>query len=177
MGTQLTRIALATLILTLSSFRIATADTLVSTDGTTYEGSISYANEREVTIQTKDGQLSVLEIASLEPASAAAVGEWSKTNPEFDGVYSKWDKKPVVVRSRTAITPPELNAPGFHGIVSLNVILDESGKVSRATVSKSTHEGLEEAAISTMRKWSFRPAQISGNNVKAHVTISFKFES
>ncbi len=153
------------------------ADTFVQTDGTALEGTIDCANENEVTIKTSDGVYATAAIAALDSGSADTVQRWMEANPDLSGVYSVWDQKPSVVRSRTALTPPQLNAPGFKGLVSLQVILDETGKVTRADVSKSTHEDLEEPAIEAIRKWSFKPAQIAGKKVKARIAISFKFEA
>lgn len=177
MGTQLRRVALAAILLTLASLTRLVAGTFHSTDGSVYEGTIDYANEKEVTFKTSDGAFATAAIAELAPESASAVQAWMEANPDLSGVYSVWDQKPSVVRSRVAVTPPQLSSPGFKGLVSLQVILDESGKVSRAAVSKSTHEALEEAAIDAMRKWSFKPAQVAGKNVKARIAISFKFEA
>lgn len=177
MGTQLRRVALAAVLFSLASLTRLVAETFVTTDGTVYEGSIDYANEKEVTIKTSDGGYATTAIADLESESASTVQRWMEANPDLSGVYTVWDTKPSVVRSRTAVTPPQLAAPGFKGLVSLHVILDETGKVSRAAVSKSTHDDLEEAAIDAMRKWSFKPAQVAGKNVKAHIAISFKFEA
>ncbi len=177
MGTQLRRVAFAAILFSLTSLTQLVAETLVSTDGTVYEGTIDYANEKEVTIKTSDGGFATASIANLDSESASTVQSWMEANPDLTGVYSVWDQKPAVVRSRTAVTPPQLNAPGFKGLVSLQVILDETGKVSHAAVSKSTHEELEEAAIEAIRRWSFKPAQVAGKNVKARIAISFKFEA
>ncbi len=177
MGTLLRRVALAAILLSLASLSRLVAETFTQTDGTVLEGAIDYANEKEVTIKTSDGGFANVAITALTPESASIVQSWTEANPDLSDVYSVWDQKPSVVRSRTAITPPQLNAPGFKGLVSLQVILDESGKVSRAVVSKSTHDDLEEAAIDAMRKWTFKPAQVAGKKVKARIAISFKFEA
>lgn len=177
MGTQLGRVALAAMLLSLASVSRSVAETFTQTDGTVLEGTIDYANEKEVTIRTSDGGYANAALTTLTPESLSTVQAWTETHPELNGVYSVWDQKPSVVRSRTAVTPPQLNAPGFRGLVSLQVILDETGKVSRAVVSKSTHDGLEKAAIEAMRKWSFKPAKVAGKAVKARIAISFKFEA
>ncbi|MDQ8186991.1 energy transducer TonB [Pelagicoccus sp. SDUM812002] len=177
MGTQLRRVALAAILLSLASLTRLAAETLVSTDGNVYEGTIDYANEKEVTLKTSEGGFVSAAIADLDSDSSSTVQRWMEENPELCDVYSTWDQKPSVVRSRVAVTPPQLNAPGFKGLVSLQVILDETGKVSHAAVSKSTHDELEDAAVEAMRKWSFKPAQVAGKNVKARIAISFKFEA
>lgn len=177
MGTQLKRVAFTAILICLTPLTRLVADTFEQTDGTVFEGTIDYANEMEVTLITSDGEFATAAIDTFVPESASTVRRWMEANPELCGVYSVWDQKPSVVRSRTAVTPPQLSSPGFKGLVSLQVILDETGRVSRTAVSKSTHEELEEAAVDAMRKWSFKPAQVAGKNVKARIAISFKFEA
>lgn len=177
MEIQIRKAVLAALLASLASLDHLVAETLTQKDGHVLEGVIDYANEVEVTIKTSDGSYDSVEIASLDQSSASAVRAWTTANPESNGVYSAWDTKPTVVRSRVATTPPQLNAPGFKGIVTLQVILDETGKVSRASVSKSTHDELESPALDAIRKWTFKPAQVAGKTVKARIAISFKFEA
>lgn len=177
MKTQLPRAVSTAALICLASLNHLVADTFTRKDGHVLEGTIDCANEIEVTIKTSDGSYDTVEIASLDQSSASFVQDWTKANPESSGVYSTWDTKPTVVRSRIATTPPQLNAPGFKGIVNLQVILDENGKVSRASVSKSTHDELEDPALEAIRKWSFKPAQVAGKTVKARIAISFKFEA
>lgn len=153
------------------------ADSFKRSDGSVIEGTIEHVNEEEVTFKTSDGGFVTAPFAELDSTSATAIQAWSEAHPELSGVYTVWDVKPSVVRSRTAVTPPQLNTPGFKGLVSLQVILDESGKVSRATVSKSTHSDLEKPAKDAIRKWNFKPAQVAGKHVKARIAISFKFEA
>lgn len=177
MGTPLRAIAAAIALLCVPSLSPLVAETFTRTDGSVIEGQIDHLNEKEVTFKTSDGEFVTALLAALDPASASAVHTWSEANPGLNGVYSVWDVKPSVVRSRTALTPPQLNTPGFKGRVSLQVILDEKGKVSQASVSKSTHGDLEKPAIEAIRKWSFKPAQVAGKTVKARIAISFKFEA
>lgn len=177
MGNQLRRVAVATALYSLFSLTRLAADTFTQTDGNVFEGTIDYANESEIAILTSSGEHVTAAIDTLDSETASNVQAWIAANPELNGVYATWDVKPTVVRSRVAVTPPQLNAPGFKGIVSLQVILDEKGRVSKASVSKSTHDDLEDAAMEAIRKWSFKPAQVAGKTVKAKIAISFKFEA
>ena len=175
MKTKLRSVALATLFIGLSA--IAQSATFTKTDGSVFEGDVEHMNKTEVTLKTSVGEIAAVPFADFDAASKAAIDAWAAENPDLVGVYAQWDTKPVVTRSRNAVTPPALNAPGFHGLVSLNVVLDEQGKVSWAEVSKSTHSGLEDAALEAIRSWAFKPAKIQGHAVKARIAISFKFES
>lgn len=177
MRTQLRGFVLATILLGFASSTNGVAETFTKADGEVLEGSIDYLNDSEVTIKTSGDEFVSASISSFDEASVSKIKEWAQSHPDLSGVYAAWDVKPSVVRSRVATIPPGLNSPGFKGIVSLQVILDEDGKVSHATVNKSTHRDLEDAAMDAIRKWSFKPAEVAGQNVKARIAISFKFEA
>lgn len=176
MKTQLVKAVLPA-ILCLVSITQSIADTFTKTDGEVLEGAIEFVNDSEVSIKTNGGEFVSVSLDSFDENSLGVIDTWASLNPELVGVYASWDKKPSVVRSRTAVTPPQLNSPGFRGIVSLQVILDEAGRVSHAEVNKSSHSDLEDAALAAIKKWSFKPASIAGNAVKARIAISFKFEA
>ena len=60
------------------------------------------------------------------------------------------------------------------GIVKLDVIIDEQGKV--AEITKSSGPGmLQRAAEDALKKWQFKPFLRDGQPVKASGFISFNF--
>lgn len=177
MGNLIRKVALSAVFANLAFFSSLNAETFECADGRVLEGTIDHLNEKEVTIQTIGGDFITAGITELASTSLAKIEAWASENPELNEVYSNWDVKPSVVRSRVAETPPQLIEPGFKGIVSLRVFLDERGKVSNASVHKSTHGDLEAPAIDAIRKWTFKPAQVAGKPVKARISISFKFEA
>ena len=177
MKTKLLSAALATLTIALACSANAEMTTLTKTDGEVLQVEIKHLNASEITLRTSEGEHVSAPLEQFDAPSRAAINAWAAENPKLANVFAAWDAKPVVTRSRNAVTPPQLNAPGFRGLVSLNVVLDEKGRVTWAEVSKTTHAALNDAALDAIQGWVFKPAEIGGNNVKARISISFKFES
>jgi protein TonB len=92
-----------------------------------------------------------------------------------DGVHTKFDKNPVPVLTPPPQVPAEMK--GQNGIVAVIVVIDASGAVEKATVSKSTSAALEQPSIDAIKKWKFKPAEVGGQAVKAKVTIPVRFSA
>jgi protein TonB len=90
--------------------------------------------------------------------------------------------KPVSggVLNGTAISLPPPNYPESakrmktEGIVSVEVILDETGKVISATAT-SGPPMLRDAAVQAAKRARFSPTKLSGTPVKVSGTINYKF--
>jgi len=86
-------------------------------------------------------------------------------------VYTKVDENPVPVRT---VAP---KATGESGLVAVMCVIDETGKVVSATVSKSTNASLDDSALNAIQNWSFKPAKKDGKAVKVRVTVPVRFEA
>ena len=86
------------------------------------------------------------------------------------------------------VTPPKpLNTappPGVDGIagkleirgtVVLMVVIDESGKVQQPQILRPVGFGVDEQAIATVTKWTFKPAVRDGKPVPLHMAIEVAF--
>jgi len=72
--------------------------------------------------------------------------------------------------------PPQARRQREQGEVRLRVELDESGRVDRVTVVKSSgSERLDEAASTAIRAWRCRPAERDGRFVRAVALQSLSF--
>ncbi len=71
--------------------------------------------------------------------------------------------------------PNQFREPAFKGMVSVELVLDEKGKVIFAKVQISTHAGLEAASVEAAKTWRFAPAKVGGKTVKAKLRVPFKF--
>ncbi|MCH6257791.1 energy transducer TonB [Puniceicoccaceae bacterium K14] len=149
---------------------IAIADTYTLADGTAVDGDIS---------KIVDGQVSIAgtsyPLDGFDAASQGAIKSWSDSNPHFVDVYTKWDSNPVIKSSSMPKVPDSVNSPGFKGMVSLDLVLDQKGKVIFAKVNKSTHPELEEVSVVAAKQWKFAPAKLGGKAVKAKLRVPFKF--
>jgi periplasmic protein TonB len=94
---------------------------------------------------------------------------------DADGIYTKVDEKPVPLKTFAPQYPDSQRAEKTTGIVSVVCIVDESGKVISAIVSKSSHVDFEKPALDAVLKWKFKPALVGGKPVKVRFTIPFHF--
>ena len=145
-----------------------------SQSGITYEGDIVKILDGQVTIATASESVE-LALSDLDYASQAAVKAWGDAHPEAVDVYTKWDDQPKIKSSSMPILPKSLALPDFKGMVSVDLILDESGQVIHASVNKSTHAELDEPSVEAAKTWVFEPAKIGGKAVKSKLRVPFKF--
>jgi TonB family protein len=146
------------------------AGSFKTADGTAVEGDIEKIADGQVTIGDNEYPLD-----GFEAASKTEIDSWAGDNPQYVNVYTKWDSNPVIKSSNMPQIPPSVNAPGFTGMVSLDLVLDEKGAVIFAKVNKSTHSELEEVSVVAAKQWKFSPAKLGGKAVKAKLRVPFKF--
>jgi len=72
------------------------------------------------------------------------------------------------------VYPQEALAQGIRGIVILEIIVDEKGKVQSTSVVRSV-PGLDEAAIVAARQWEYTPTKMDGKPVRVRVTVPVVF--
>ena len=80
-------------------------------------------------------------------------------------------KAPAVV-TRVNPTYPD----GTDGLVLLEVVIDEQGKVADATVLDAPSSALADAAVAAVRQWTFEPTEIDGKRVKVLHAVGIKFK-
>lgn len=88
---------------------------------------------------------------------------------------------PAQVISKTQMAPvfpPAAQAGRFSGAVTVEILIDVTGRVARARVVNSTHPnvGFEEAALDAVRKWLFRPAELNGDPVPFEAEFELTFD-
>lgn len=82
---------------------------------------------------------------------------------------------PVPVRTVTPEYPAVMRASRTSGLVMLSCAINEKGLVTEAKVTKSTNEAFNEAAVTAVEKWRFRPAQKDGKPVAVLISVPVKF--
>lgn len=82
---------------------------------------------------------------------------------------------PTVVTHVDAEYPKSALARGVHADVTLEVIVDADGHVSKVDVVSSGGKDVDEAAIAAMRQWTFAPATRNGTPVAARIRVPFHF--
>ena len=152
----------------------ADAETFTTTSGASHEGEIYKILEEVVTIKS-NGEKIQIPLSDLDSASKYTVQTWAAAHPERVDVYTKWDAQPRIKSSAMPYLPEQFHDPAFKGMVSVDLVLDETGQVIHASVKKSTHKGLEAPSLEAAKTWIFEPAQVGGKAVKSKLRVPFKF--
>ena len=86
--------------------------------------------------------------------------------------------KPVIVSRANPSYPPVAAAKKVEGTVLLSVLVSETGQVADVKVLRGAggSTGLNEAAVSAVKKWKFQPAVKDGKRVKVWVTYPIVFK-
>lgn len=104
----------------------------------------------------------VVFLGCLSPLTSGQAGD-SETKP------------PRVTYKVTAEYTDEAKEARISGEVVLEIDIDAKGNVERARIKQSLDKGLDENAVTAVRKWMFKPATRNGEPVAATVSVSVKF--
>ena len=81
-----------------------------------------------------------------------------------------------VLRSVHPIYPRIAKKSGWEGTVLVRVTVETNGRVSKASVSRSSgHKVLDDAAVKAVKRWSFRPARDGNIPIRSVAVIPIKF--
>lgn len=73
--------------------------------------------------------------------------------------------------------PARARARGIEGTVTLSLLIDESGRVSEASVLDAQPPGVfDDAALAAVRQWRFTPARYEGRSVRVRVEQPLRFD-
>jgi TonB family protein len=84
---------------------------------------------------------------------------------------------PVVKYSPKPRYVPDAMRAKIQGTVELQVIVDQTGHVARARVTKSLDQvyGLDDPALNVAKQWTFEPGRLNGEAVPVAVALSLSF--
>ncbi len=109
-----------------------------------------------------------------------AIGQFGVT-PDTIGMMDIFELKDLDNNPRRLVAispvyPFQFKREGIEGWVKLIVIIDERGKVIKATVKESSHREFEKPSIEAVMQWKFEPGTKNGKAVKVRRTqpLSFK---
>ncbi|MGD9211794.1 MAG: energy transducer TonB, partial [Desulfobacteraceae bacterium] len=71
--------------------------------------------------------------------------------------------------------PDYLKQKEIEGDVLLAATIDENGKVVNITVKRSDHELFSKAAMTALKRFSFKPGEQNGRPVTTTIDIPIKF--
>ncbi len=85
-------------------------------------------------------------------------------------------KPPQAVRAPDPTFPEDLPADAEdHGLVVMLIGISTKGHVEAVHVLRSDQPAFERAAVETVKKWRFKPAQQSGHPVPVQIEVEMRF--
>ena len=109
--------------------------------------------------------------ATAPPAAAPAPAMPAPPNVKVAGRDVPAPKR---IRFVSPIFPPAAQAAGQRGIVIIELIIDEAGKVATADVLRSVVP-FDEAALSAARQWEYEVTKVDGQPVPVRLTVPITF--
>jgi protein TonB len=96
------------------------------------------------------------------------------------GVYLMCEKMPELVGGMDALQkkiryPLQAKSLGVQGVVYVQSIIDEKGKIIKPKVVKKLGAGCDEEAIRVLKKSKFKPGYDKGKPVKVRFTLPIFF--
>ena len=86
-----------------------------------------------------------------------------------------FDVPPKVIKSVDPIFSEDAKENRIGGVVVVHVFIDEKGHVTGANVLRGIGHGLDEAAVTAVRKYVFKPATKDGEPVACDIAIDVHF--
>jgi general secretion pathway protein A len=81
---------------------------------------------------------------------------------------------PQLISSTPPVYPASARARGVQGVVILDALVDETGKVVDTTVISGPMQ-LRTAAQEALRIWKYQPARLNGEPIQAHINVNAEF--
>lgn len=82
---------------------------------------------------------------------------------------------PVLVSEVRIAYPEEAKKAGIEGPVVMDLLIDEQGKVRQVNLVKGPGFGLNEAALTAIKNFQFRPAKIKEQSVAVKIRYTYRF--
>ncbi|HUC53786.1 MAG TPA: energy transducer TonB [Candidatus Cybelea sp.] len=69
---------------------------------------------------------------------------------------------------------PQAKSEHVEGVVTLDALIDTTGKVTEVKVVAGPNL-LRQAALDALRSWKYEPARLGGQPVSSHLSVTVKF--
>ncbi len=116
------------------------------------------------------------------PPESSSTLSTSPTDVSDDQTFSQFQRITKGMRPPKATHAPDPTFPDLppdaeqRGTVVMLIGINTKGHVEAVRVLRSDEHAFEASAVSTVKKWKFRPAQKDGQSVPVQVTVEMKFE-
>lgn len=84
-------------------------------------------------------------------------------------------KMPLIKKEVRASYPAEARSKNIQGVVLIDILIDESGKVHSAELFKGLGFGLDEAALAALKQFEFDPARVDQKTVAVKIRYAYRF--
>jgi len=109
----------------------------------------------------------VIAMLGLAISSPAVFGNGSEVADE---------QKPVLIEGAMPLYPLIARELNIEGIVRIECLVDEHGRVLGAEVVQSLNRDLDNAVLEAAKTWKFKPATRDGKPIAAIVRMPVRFE-
>ena len=113
-------------------------------------------------------------IRGARPGEVRAVQPDSSDRPTVHRRRKRASGSPPSRRIGLAVYPEDAKAAGIKGVVQIEIVIDETGKVIDAQVIRSVPL-LDAAALTAVREWQFQPAAFNGKPIPIRMTFTVQF--
>ena len=113
----------------------------------------------------------VLVIPLLAVLACAA----SSSSPQTSANLPAGIVPPRVVHKVDPEYPPELRREGITGIVTIQALIDSTGRLLQPSIVRSADHRLDELALAAVRQWRFKPGTVNGEPADVVFLVDVKF--
>jgi TonB family protein len=85
------------------------------------------------------------------------------------------DKAPQVLTQVAPVYPTELRERGIQGVVTVEMLVDSTGRVVDANAVRATTPEFASRAVDAAKSWTFAPAEANGKKITSRVLVPFEF--
>lgn len=86
-------------------------------------------------------------------------------------------QRPEILTHTAPVYPESAKANKVEGVVVLECVIDEQGKVTQAEIKKtSRNQDLDQSALDAVKTWTFKPATVKGKPVAVYYTLTMNFQ-
>ncbi len=97
-------------------------------------------------------------------------------NTKTDGIMAGLTA-PVIVSKVFPVYPEDARKKKIEGVVVIEIVIDEAGKITNAKVLDSPGPNFSQAALDALKQWKFQPARgADGKPLAVRTAISFDFK-
>lgn len=85
------------------------------------------------------------------------------------------DKAPEVMTRTAPVYPSYLRERGIQGVVTVEMLVDSTGRVVEAKAVRATVPEFGAQAVAAAKQWTFNPAEADGKKISARIQVPFEF--